>query len=128
MKAGGGTPPMQLKPSSQVLAVCGEAGVKELDKQMSKLKNRKGVNKRQGAFPLFYLDELQSKDVMPIFFTRDDLVTCWMSSGRAFEDMPSQLSVIDHGGAGGAPSSNFGRCPTRGCGGSDLRAPQSWSI
>lgn len=96
VKAGSGdTPPMQLKPSSQVLAVCGEAGVKELDKQMSKLKNRKGVNKRQGAFPLFYLDELQSKDVMPIFFTRDDLVTCWMSSGRAFEDMPSQLSVID---------------------------------
>ena len=78
-----------------MLAVCGEAGVKELDKQMSKLKNEKGVNKRQGAFQLFYLDELQSKDVMPIFFTRDDSSPAGCRAARAFEDMPSQLSVID---------------------------------
>ena len=39
--------------------------------------------------------ELQSERVMPFFFSRDDLVTCWMSSGRPFEDLPAELHVVE---------------------------------
>ena len=94
VKVGSGeAPPMCLQPSSKVLQEVGEASLKALDGQLpSQLKKR---NRRQGAFPIFYLEELVSERTMPFFFTRDDLVTCWMSSGKSFEDLPKQLNVID---------------------------------
>jgi len=92
-KQPGKTPPMRLQPSSKVLDACGTDGLTALESQLpSPIKQQ---NPRQAAFPLFYLEELQNESVMPFFFTRDDLVTCWMSSGRPFEDIPAQLSVID---------------------------------
>jgi hypothetical protein len=89
----GDAPPMRLQPSSQVLEACGADGVKTLQSQLpAQLRKH---NRRQGAFPLFFLEELQSERVMPFFFTRDDLVACWVSSGKPFEELPPQLSAID---------------------------------
>ena len=92
--AGGKAPPaMRLVPSSQVVDTCGADGIKALEAQLPKQLQK--LNKRQSAFPLFFLEELQSDKVMPFFFSRDDLVTCWMSTGKAFADLPPQLHVID---------------------------------
>jgi len=89
----GESPPMRLQPSSKVLETCGAEGLKQLESQLpSVLKKR---NRRQGAFPLFYLKELQNERVMPYFFAREDLVTAWMSSGKAVEDLPPTLDVTD---------------------------------
>ena len=89
----GEAPPMRLQPSSKVLETCGEAGIHALERQLpAALKKR---NRRQGAFPLFHLKELQSERVLPYFFTRDDLITCWMSSGKPFEALPPTLDVTD---------------------------------
>ena len=89
----GKVPPMRLQPSTKVLETCGAEGIKSLESQLPKV--LKQANARQGPFPLFFLEELQSERVMPFFFTREDLVTCWVSSGKPFEDIPAQLNAID---------------------------------
>ena len=86
-------PVMRLHPASKVLETCGEDGVKALEGQLPR--ELRASNKHQGAFPLFFLEELQSERVLPFFFSHDDLVACWVSSGKAVEDLPPQLSVID---------------------------------
>ena len=89
----GESPPMRLQPASKVLETCGADGLHALEQQLPAV--LKQHNRRQGAFPLFYLKELQNERVLPYFFTREDLVTSWMSSGKAVEDLPPTLDVTD---------------------------------
>ena len=75
-KAGSG-PPMRLQASQTVKDAVGE-GVLAGSVPRHVAKN----NSRTGAFPLFFLDELQSESVMPFFFSREELIRCWAASGR----------------------------------------------
>jgi hypothetical protein len=89
----GGTPPMTLRPSSKVLQSCGSAAIQALEAQIpAAVKQR---NPQQGAFPLLYLEALQSEGVLPYFFDREDLAACWIASGRPREQLPSQAQVVD---------------------------------
>lgn len=83
------TPPMRLQASTAVLKACGDAGNTLPDK----IKER--MNKATGAFPIFSMDELATAEVSPHFFTKEDLVGCWLNSGKSAESIPSQLTLSD---------------------------------
>ena len=76
----GESPPMRLQPSSNVLEACGAERLLALEGQLPPVLKKR--NRRQGAFPLFSLKQLQNERVMPYFFAREELVTAWVSSGR----------------------------------------------
>lgn len=53
------------------------------------------LNPRSSAFPVFLMEELQSPSVSPVFFRREDLVSCWRVSGRPESEMPPTLTMYD---------------------------------
>lgn len=92
-KLGSAPPPMRLQASQEVKKAVEGALARSLPSDHKLLITKH--NKRTGWFPLFFLEELQSKRVLPYFFSRDDLVRCWVASGRPLEAIPEQLEVTD---------------------------------
>ena len=85
----GQAPPMRLQASASVVQACGADGNTLPDKLKAKM------NQRTGPFPLFFMEELQADDVVPYFFTKEDLVGCWTNSGKSAESLPSSLTLSD---------------------------------
>lgn len=81
--------PLRLQASNTVLRAVKE----DLEPLPEKL--REAMNPRTSAFPLFLMEELQSPSISPVFFRREDLVTCWKTSGRSEESMPNTLVMYD---------------------------------
>lgn len=92
-KLQGESPPMAIEASSRVLAACGQAAVDSLERSVPGVLRKR--NPLQRPIPLFFLDELQSDRILPFFFSREDLASCWAASGKRVEDLPSQLNVTD---------------------------------
>ena len=54
---------MRLQPSSKVLETCGADGLLALERQLPPVLKKR--NRRQGAFPLFFLKQLQNEASPP---------------------------------------------------------------
>ena len=55
---------MRLQPSSKVLETCGADGLLALERQLPPVLKKR--NRRQGAFPLFFLKQLQNEASPPL--------------------------------------------------------------
>ena len=70
----------RLQFSRAVAASEGQAGVPQ------ELRERMG---KAGPFPLFYSERIDSHDVTPVFFHREDLNAFWVASGQSADDLPT---------------------------------------
>jgi hypothetical protein len=47
------------------------------------------------ALPVFCCDELQSPQIMPMFFSQPELADTWLQTGRSAESLPQSVAVLD---------------------------------
>ncbi|KAL1525129.1 hypothetical protein AB1Y20_020001 [Prymnesium parvum] len=72
-----------------------QAIVEQMAPKLCEQIRAQGMDPGPWQLPVFLCDELQSPDLLPVFFSRATLVEAWVESGRSKETVPANLSVID---------------------------------
>ena len=79
-----------------LLKLKGQHGLtKEVQPRLQELLKGSGIDPGCWQLPVFFCDELQSRSIVPVFLSPQDLATTWVKAGRTEDSIPENLTLMD---------------------------------
>ena len=79
-----------------LLKLKGQHGLtKEVQPRLQELLKGSGMDPGCWQLPVFFCDELQSRSIVPVFLSPQDLATTWVKAGRTEDSIPENLTLMD---------------------------------
>lgn len=79
-----------------LLKLKGQHGLyKEVQPRLVELLKGSGMDPGCWQLPVFFCDELQSRSIVPVFLSPQDLAATWVKAGRTEESIPENLTLMD---------------------------------